>query len=137
MNAWVRGEDPGLHAVTPYGPRGGSSRVRVHEWAGRVPDAIVVHPYAGLDGAGPGTLLRHSARVIGAEASLRRLAASRPRRLLLHREASPLSRGRLESALTRSAAVAVYDFDDALYSDAGDGPFYRRLAPKAAKVAGV
>jgi glycosyltransferase involved in cell wall biosynthesis len=109
----------------------------VHEWAGRVPDAVVVHPYAGLDGAGPGTLLRHSARVIGAEASLRRLAASRPRRLLLHREASPLSRGRLESALTRSAAVAVYDFDDALYSDTGDGPCYRRLAPKADKVAGV
>jgi glycosyltransferase involved in cell wall biosynthesis len=137
MNRPVRGEDLGLHAVTPYGRRAGSSRVRVHEWADRMPDAVAVHPYAGLDGAGPRTLLRHSARVIGAEASLRRLALSRPRRLLLHREASPLSRGRLESALTRSAALAVYDFDDALYCDTGDGPFYRRLAPKAAKLAGV
>ena len=130
-------EDLGLHAVTPYGRRAGSSRVRVHEWADRMPDTVAVHPYAGLDGAGPRTLLRHTARVLGAETSLRRLARSRPRRLLLHREASPLSRGGLESALTRSAAVAVYDFDDALYSDTGDGPFYRRLAPKAAKVAGV
>jgi glycosyltransferase involved in cell wall biosynthesis len=137
MNGPVRDEDPRLHAVTPYGPRAGSSRVRVHEWADRMSDAVAVHPYAGLDGAGPRTLLRHSARVFGAEASLRRLASSRPRRLLLHREASPLSRGRLESALTRSAGVSVYDFDDALYSDTGDGPFYRRLAPKAAKATRV
>ncbi|MGY1618361.1 glycosyltransferase family 4 protein [Geodermatophilus sp. SYSU D00691] len=137
MDRPVRNRDTGVHAVTPYGRRAGSSRVRVHEWADRMQDAVEVHPYADLDGAGPRTLLRHPARVLGAEVSLRELASARPRRLLLHREASPLSRGRLEATLTRSAGVAVYDFDDALYTDTGTGPFYRRLAPKAAKVAAV
>ena len=123
-----------LHAVTPYGRGAGSSRVRVHEWLDRMPDPTVTHPYAGLSGAGPGTLLRHPVRVAAAERSLRALAAARPARLLLHREASPLSRGALELRLARSAGVAVYDFDDALYSDVGQGPRYRRLAPKGPKV---
>jgi glycosyltransferase involved in cell wall biosynthesis len=98
---------------------------------------VQVHAYAGLRNAGPRTLLRHPGRVARAEASLRMLAAARSTRLLVHREASPLSRGHLESALARSATVSVYDFDDALYLDTGTGPFYRRLAPKATKVARV
>lgn len=122
-----------LHAVTPYGPRTGSSRVRVHDWVARLPDAVIVHPYAGLDGARPGTLIRNPGRVARAERDLRALAASRPTRLLLHREASPLSRGGLERRLLLAASVSVYDFDDALYLDTGSGPLYRRLAPKAAK----
>ena len=137
MNRAARARDVGLHAVTPYGRQAGSSRVRVHEWVDRLQDVIEVHPYAGLAGAGPRELLRHSVRVVGAEASLRRLASSRPRRLLLHREASPLSRGGLEAALTSSAGASVYDFDDALYADTGEGPLYRRIAPKSAKVAEV
>ena len=137
MHPRGRDQDVRLHAATPYGRRAGSSRVRVHEWVDRIPDAVRVHPYAGLDGAGPRALVRHPVRVARAEMSLRALAASRPRRVLVHREASPLSRGGLESALVRSAASSVYDFDDALYADTGDGPFYRRLAPKAAKVAAV
>lgn len=137
MNRTARTTDVSLHAVTPYGRRGGSSRVRVHEWVDRLQDAVEVHPYAGLPGAGPRQLLRHSARVVEAEVSLRLLASSQPRRLLLHREASPLSRGGLEAALTRSAGASVYDFDDALYADAGEGPFYRRVAPKSVKVTAV
>jgi glycosyltransferase involved in cell wall biosynthesis len=127
--------DVRLHAVTPYGRHGGSSRVRVHEWADRMPGAVQVHPYAGLNRAEPRTLLRHPVRVARAEASLRVLAASRPRRVALHREASPLSRGGLEAALVRSATFSVYDIDDALYADTGEGPFHRRLAPKSAKLA--
>jgi glycosyltransferase involved in cell wall biosynthesis len=75
--------------------------------------------------------------VLHAERSLRQVVSSRPLRVLVHREASPLSRGHLEAALVRSAALSVYDFDDALYSDIGGGPLYRRLAPKAQKVATV
>jgi glycosyltransferase involved in cell wall biosynthesis len=61
------------------------------------------------------------------------MAADRPSRLLLHREASPLSRGAIERRLLSTAEFSVYDFDDALYSDWGQGGLWRRLAPKAAK----
>jgi glycosyltransferase involved in cell wall biosynthesis len=123
-----------LHAVTPYGPGAGSSRVRVFDWLERIPDRVAAHPYAGLSGAGPRTLLSHPSRVVRAERGLRGLIASRPGRLLLHREASPLSRGSLESRLVAAASVSVYDFDDALYCDTGEGPRYRRFAPKAPKM---
>ena len=36
--------------------------------------------------------------------------------------------------LLQAADVAIYDFDDALYADQGEGPPWRRLAPKASKV---
>ena len=61
------------------------------------------------------------------------MASERPERLLLHKEASPLSRGALEQRLLASAAFAVYDFDDALQWDRGEGSAMRRLAPKAPK----
>ena len=59
--------------------------------------------------------------VLAAERRLRRIARGRPERLLLHREASPLSRGALEAEPARAAAFSVYDFDDALQWDTGDG----------------
>lgn len=71
--------------------------------------------------------------VLAAERRLRRIVAERPSRLLLHREASPLSRGGLERRLVKSAEFAVYDFDDALQWDFGQGGIARRLAPKAPK----
>jgi glycosyltransferase involved in cell wall biosynthesis len=58
-------------------------------------------------------------------------AAEQP--LLLHREASPLSRGGLERRLLSRAQFTAYDFDDALQWDYGSGGAYRRWAPKAAK----
>jgi glycosyltransferase involved in cell wall biosynthesis len=61
------------------------------------------------------------------------MASERPQRLLLHREASPLSRGGLERRLLVSSDFAVYDFDDALQWDTGEGGLHRRLAPKAPK----
>lgn len=61
------------------------------------------------------------------------MTSVRPQRLLLHREASPLSRGTLERRLLTRAEFAVYDFDDALQWDWGDGGTLRRLAPKAPK----
>jgi glycosyltransferase involved in cell wall biosynthesis len=39
----------------------------------------------------------------------------------------------LEVSLLRAADAAIYDFDDALYCDSGEGPPWRRLAPKAPK----
>ena len=122
-----------LHAVTPYGRGAGSSRVRVYEWLDRLEEPAVVSGYVGARDAAPARLARRPVAVLAAERQLRRIAAGRPERLLLHREASPLSRGALEARLARAAAFSVYDFDDALQWDTGDGGRLRRLAPKAPK----
>ncbi|GAA2758386.1 glycosyltransferase family 4 protein [Actinopolymorpha rutila] len=121
------------HAVTPYGRGAGSSRVRVHSWLDRFAEPVEVHSYLGRHNAAPRQLLRHPGHVLSAERTLRRLARQRPDRLLLHREASPLSRGGLEAALLTSAAFGVYDFDDALHCDFGGNTPWRRLVPKAPK----
>jgi glycosyltransferase involved in cell wall biosynthesis len=121
------------HAVTPYGRNAGSSRVRVFSWVDRLEQPPTVHDYLGAHRASPSLLLRHPRAVLQAERELRDLARGRSTWLLLHREASPLSRGGLEVALAASAEFSVYDFDDALQHDVGAGPPWRRLAPKALK----
>ncbi|SDS75876.1 Glycosyltransferase involved in cell wall bisynthesis [Actinopolymorpha singaporensis] len=107
--------------------------MRVLSWLDRLVEPVEVHSYVGHHNAAPRHLLRHPGRVLSAEHALRRLASLRPDRLLLHREASPLSRGGLEAALLTRAAVGVYDFDDALHCDFGGSAPWRRLAPKAPK----
>ncbi|MEU5254015.1 glycosyltransferase [Streptomyces longwoodensis] len=120
-------------AVTPYGRGAGSSRVRVFGWLDRVDAEFTVGSYLSQPDASPARLARHPLAVARAEAQLAALARSRPRRLLLHREASPLSRGWWEERLLAGAEFAVYDFDDALMWDHGEGGALRRLAPKSAK----
>lgn len=122
-----------IYAITPYGRGGPSSRVRVYEWLDRIAEPHRVSGYLSQRNAAPGTVARHPLAVISAERRLRRMAGERPGRLLLHREASPLSRGHLERRLLDSAGFAVYDFDDALQWDHGEGGTLRRLAPKAPK----
>ena len=107
--------------------------MRVYEWLDRIDEPAVVSGYVGARDARPGRLARSAGAVLAAERRLRRIAARRPERLLLHREASPLSRGALEVRLAREAAFSVYDFDDALQWDTGEGGRLRRLAPKAPK----
>jgi glycosyltransferase involved in cell wall biosynthesis len=122
-----------IHVVTPYGRRGPSSRVRVFEWLDRTSFDHVLSTYVSHSNSSPAHLLRHPAAVLNAERRLRRMATERPELLWLHREASPLSRGALERKLLAGASFAVYDFDDALHVDWGQGGLYRRLAPKAPK----
>ena len=122
-----------LHAVTPYGRSGASSRVRVFEWLERTAAPSVVHCYVGLPNARPSALMRRPLAVAAAELALRQTARSRPGRVLLHREASPLSRGSLEQRLISDSEFAVYDFDDALQWDRGEGGLLRRWAPKGPK----
>ncbi|MEY9964985.1 glycosyltransferase involved in cell wall biosynthesis [Streptacidiphilus sp. MAP12-16] len=119
--------------VTPYGRGAGSARVRVFEWLDLLDTEFVVSSYLARSDARPSQLVRRPAAVARAELRLRELANARPQRLLLHREASPLSRGGLERRLITRADFAVYDFDDALQWDYGSGGLARRLAPKAAK----
>jgi glycosyltransferase involved in cell wall biosynthesis len=122
-----------IYAITPYGRWGPSSRVRVYEWLERIAEPHRVSGYISQRNAAPATVARHPIAVLAAERRLRRIAAERPQMLLLHREASPLSRGHLERRLLDSAGFAVYDFDDALQWDHGEGGVLRRLAPKAPK----
>lgn len=124
-----------IHAVTPYGRKGPSSRVRVYEWLDRAATPSEVSGYVGHHNSSPAYLARHPQAVVRAERRLRAMASDRPRRLLLHREASPLSRGALERRLLESSDFGVYDFDDALQWDWGGlgGSPLRRLAPKAPK----
>jgi glycosyltransferase involved in cell wall biosynthesis len=93
----------------------------------------VLHCYVGLPNASPKALMRRPIALLSAELALRQMARSRPARLLLHRESSPLSRGSLERRLISNAEFAVYDFDDALQWDRGEGGLLRRWAPKAPK----
>ncbi len=123
-------------AVTPYGRNAGSSRVRVFEWLDRTRADFVVSSYLALRNARPARLARYPVSLARAELRLRKLAAARPERLLLHREASPLSRGESERRLLTASQFSVYDFDDALQCDHGAGGVLRRLAPKSGK-AGV
>jgi glycosyltransferase involved in cell wall biosynthesis len=92
-----------------------------------------VSSYVSHRNADPRQLARHPGRVAAAERRLRRFAGDRDSPLLLHREASPLSRGGIERRLLDRPALTVYDFDDALQWDEGQGGLYRRLAPKAPK----
>ena len=122
-----------LHVITPYGRGGPSSRVRVFEWLDRVRAEHEVTSYIGHHNARASAVARRPRTVWSVERRLRKIASARPERLLLHREASPLSRGRLERRLLAGADFSVYDFDDALHTDWGDGGILRRLAPKAPK----
>jgi len=122
-----------IHVVTPYGRNAGSSRVRVYEWLDRISEPRVVSGYISHHNAKPSDLARHPVAVMAAERRLRRMASRSPEHLLLHREASPLSRGRLERRLLSSSAFSIYDFDDALQWDWGAGSPLRRIAPKAPK----
>lgn len=129
------GVGPGstLYVVTPYGRDGPSSRVRVYEWLDRIASPRVISGYLSHRNASAAFIARHPVAALTAEARLRRMGSVRPSRLLLHREASPLSRGRLERRLMTRADFAVYDLDDALQWDWGQGGTLRRLAPKAPK----
>lgn len=119
-------------AVTPYGPRAGSARVRIYAWLARHGGSIQVHDYIGAGSASIGTLARQPVAVLRAELRLRQLTRRNLDLLLLHREATPFSRGGVERRLLASGALSVYDFDDALQWD-HSGSLLRRAFSKSAK----
>jgi len=104
-----------LQVVSQYGAGGASSRVRVLDWLKHLGLSARVHEYAGLANSRPATLLRQPLRVVRAEARVRRLTREVSQStLIVSRQASPFSRGRLEAGLLTNAERGVYDFDDAL-----------------------
>jgi hypothetical protein len=122
-----------LAVFLPYGPEAASARIRVFGWLEHLGLPASVHSYVGRANARAGTLLRRPRATADAERRLR-LAARRPYgRVLLHREASPLSDGSVEERILRSAAFSVYDIDDATQWDWGNGHPVRRMIPKGSK----
>jgi len=106
-----------LTTVSCYGNQSPSTRVRVQDWLDHLGlDAESLH-YADLPDARLSTIGRHPVSVLHAELHTRRLTRARHARLLLSREASPFSRGEVESKLLRRATHGTYDFDDALFED--------------------
>jgi glycosyltransferase involved in cell wall biosynthesis len=122
-----------LHAITPYGRSGASSRVRVFEWLDRVAPDAHVHAYLGTSNSSARTLLRRPLATLRAERSLRSLLHSRLRIVLLHRRASPFSQGVIEAQLLRRSEWGVYDFDDALQWDRRRGVVGNAIATAQAK----
>lgn len=105
-----------LHAISSYGPKAASTRVRLYDWFRFLEFEPTHHCYAGLSNNRPSSIARHAVRVVRAELSLRRLNLS-DQRVIISREASPFSKGDIEERLLRNAAVGLYDFDDALFHD--------------------
>lgn len=120
MTGAERSEHSPLVVVTPYGRAGGSSRVRVYHWLDHLGIAAEAHAYRGASSNRPGTVVRHPLSTVTAEVRTRALRAG-GRSLLISREASPFSSGRLEARLLRSAEHGVYDVDDALFHDSRSG----------------
>ena len=122
-----------LAVFLPYGPEAASARIRVFGWLEHLGLPASVHAFVGRANARAGTLLRRPVSTADAERHLRRVAREPHGRVLLHREASPLSDGAVEERLLRLATFSVYDIDDATQWDWGDGHPVRRMIPKAAK----
>lgn len=119
-----------LTAVTSYGRAAGSARVRVYDWV----DHLAVHTrsvaYTRGASNSVATLVKEPLGTLASEVRLRRLHRSvAGGTVLLARQASPFSTGRIEASLLQAAERGVYDFDDALYLAMRNG-VRARLFPK-------
>lgn len=103
-----------LTVYSPYGELAPSMRTRVTAWLERTGRPATVHSYLDLANNRPKTMLRHPLEVVRTEAQLFRPPVVPGTTVLIHREVSPLSGGRLERQVLRRASSSVYDFDDAL-----------------------
>jgi glycosyltransferase involved in cell wall biosynthesis len=107
-----------ITAVSTYGRAGASTRVRLYDWFESLGITSERFEYLSTSDNQPSTILKSPYQALRAEANLRRLLSQlSARTLVLSRQASPFSSGRLEAALLRAAKWSIYDFDDALYSD--------------------
>ena len=111
----VSADEPHVDVVSVYGTVNAGVRARAMEWLERSQMQGRLTSYFDLNRAGASFFLRHPAKALAAERRIARLARTRPRTLLLSREASPLSNGRSEDRLLSAAQHGVYDIDDALH----------------------
>lgn len=106
--------ESGLRIFVPYGRQAGSTRVRVHTWLERTGIAHSLESYADTRNHNPFELARKAPQVLAAETRVRRESHLRHDRVLVHREASPFSAGKIESRLARNSNRFIYDLDDAI-----------------------
>ncbi len=103
-----------LEAFLPYGPQGSSARVRLLDWMAHTGVSAKVHDYAGLPNNSPAMVLRHPGRVVAAELRTRALVRERHDRVLIQRDVSPFTSGRIAERLAANSQLSVFDFDDAI-----------------------
>ncbi|MGK0715084.1 hypothetical protein ACR5KS_03315 [Leucobacter sp. W1153] len=119
-----------LLVASQYGRGGSSTRVRVYDWLEYLGISHVERfEYRGVSSNSPQSLLKDLPGSIRAERERWRLVQrAKNSTTILSRELSPLSQGRNEEKLLRSAQRGVYDFDDALYArfPGTIGRFYSR-----------
>lgn len=121
-----------LHVVSLYGRSNAGDRARALTFLDRLGHPYDYTSYFPGNAAGSRQFLRSPGRSVAAEHRLRKLIDQPPQRLLLRREASPLSKGSIECALLDASAFGVYDLDDALHHDVRR-PGFERLFSKATK----
>jgi glycosyltransferase involved in cell wall biosynthesis len=122
-----------IDIVSVFGTGNASVRARLFEPMQRLGVDHRLHAYFA-----PAVTVRSGLRdcplsVPMSELRLRRLAAAGPDVLFLNREASPFSRGGIESELLSRASMGVLDLDDALHLDVRPD-VASRLFPKPLKV---
>lgn len=129
IDSWC--SETSLTVVSAYGGNAATTRARALEWATHLGLDMRLLDYAGSAANRPGDLVRHPDRAWAGERALRSLDGDGP--VLLLREATPFSRGGVESRLLRRANPGVYDLDDALYADERHLPDPAALFPKRLK----
>lgn len=131
-----------IDVISLYGAANAGVRARAFGFLERLDVPFTLHCYFDSNAAGLRQFVRHPVRAAAAEWDLRRLVAAGAETVILCREASPLSKGELESRLLRSARHAVYDIDDSFHDDVRSPVFEAlfskgRKAEKAVAVADV
>lgn len=92
--------------------------MRLVDWFAHMGLASEPHNYIGASANSARTIVSQIPQVIEAEIDLRALSTRLAgRTVIISREASPFSSGRIEESLLQLAGHSVYDFDDALYAD--------------------
>jgi glycosyltransferase involved in cell wall biosynthesis len=121
-----------VDVVSVYGDANAGVRARARSWLRRLGVDHRLTSYFGENAASTSQFLRQPRRAVASERALHRLVRSRSAVLLLSREASPLSAGRIEERLLASSHHGVYDIDDALHHDVR-GPAFEALFSKGRK----
>lgn len=118
-----------VYAISPYGPLGASSRVRLCDWFGHLGLAPKYFNYRDEKNNSFRSMIGDPWGTARAEQMIRTLDTGGST-VIMSREASPLSAGRLEARLLRRAGHSVFDFDDALFADTSP---WRKATPMKAK----
>lgn len=104
-----------LKTYTSYGRGAGSARVRVFDWIDYLSLDAASETYLGTSNNSLRTLANSPVSVVRAESRLRKATREISRdTVLISRQASPFSNGRIEEMILEKSARGVYDFDDAL-----------------------